>query len=150
MQVACCIRSCCKKLSNSKVIFEQSLPVGYYLQAVSLLLLSIGRSQWQVLRCWHISALEFIGFFLLFKEAFIKCCYSLLCIVNNHRLKYKRRKEFLLPADSEQMEYIILMLIAEKNDALYGTIYGYNKERVSDKTSCSLECYWQQQQEIHN
>lgn len=77
------------------------------------------------------------------KEAFIKCCYSPLCIVNKQRLKYKRRKEFLLPADSEQKKYIILMLIAEKNDALYGTIYGYNKEWVSDKTSCSLECHWQ-------
>lgn len=77
------------------------------------------------------------------KEDFIKCCYSSICIVNNSRLKHKRRKEFLLPADSEQKEYIIPMLIAEKNDALYGTIYCYNKEQVADKTSCSLECHWQ-------
>lgn len=85
------------------------------------------------------------GTFCFSKEAFIKCCYRPLCIVNNHRLKYKRRKEFLLPADSEQKEYIILMLIAEMNDALYSTIYGYNKKQVFDKTSCSLECHWQQQ-----
>lgn len=117
---AVCIRSCCTKLSSSKAIFEQSLPVGYYLQALSLLLLSVGRSLWQVFCFWHISALEFMGFFLFFfsTEAFIKCCYSPICIVNNCRLKYKRWKEFLIPADSEQMKYIILMLIAEKNDAL--------------------------------
>lgn len=56
--------------------------------------------------------------FFFSTEAFIKCCYSPICIVNNCRLKYKRWKEFLIPADSEQMKYIILMLIAEKNDAL--------------------------------
>lgn len=97
-----CIRSCCTKLSNSKAVFEHSLPVGCYLQAVIFLLLSMRRNQWQVFCFWHISALEFMGFFLFSKEAFIKCCYSPLCVVNNHRLKYKRRKEFLLPADSEQ------------------------------------------------
>lgn len=138
-----CIMSCCTKLSNSKAVFEHILPVGCYLQAVSLLLLSMGRSQWQVFCFWHSSALEFMGFFLFSVEDFIKCCYSSLYIVNNPRLKHKRRKEFLLPADSEQKEYIILMLIAEKNDALYGTIYCYNKEKVADKTSCSLICHWQ-------
>lgn len=104
-----------------KAIFEHSLPVGCYLQAVRLLLLCMGRSQQQVFCFWHVSAVEFMGFFHLFsKEAFIKCCSSPLCIVNSHRLKYKRRKEFLLPAEPEQREYIILMLIAEKSDALYG------------------------------
>lgn len=64
VHTAGCIRSCCTKLSNSKAIFEHSLPVGCYLQAVSLLVLSMGRSQWQVFCFWHISALEFLGLFV--------------------------------------------------------------------------------------